>query len=293
MVGFALVAIAMAYAIIDVPSTGNARLPQRRFLIFRQLPLLLASLILAAWWAVFRNVHGSEPFQPKEWLPRFVAFSVATYLTGGLLAWVSLSFRKPEQKARPGRFIDSVLRLGTIVLTAAFAGFCLWAMAMRLFLFPSETEFVLNRDCQRDPDRKSEKPFWNQTPPYPSFKVPAGTRFLKISESATCPESHSPGAPLAENEFALSHDCNPVEIPRCRLPRRRKCSWPTRVDKKLRSRRCTQVSFAWEDLNALEPVRVPAPAQYALNYVCFAPALILGGADAGQFPLHRSDKQGH
>src|SRR5438034_10551247 len=56
-VGFALIAIAMAYAMIDVPSTGNARLPQSRFLKFRQLPLLLASLILAAWWAVFCNCH--------------------------------------------------------------------------------------------------------------------------------------------------------------------------------------------------------------------------------------------
>ena len=98
VVGFVLVAIAMAYAIIDVPSTGNARLPQSRFLKFRQLPLFLASLILAAWWAVFRNVHGGEPFQPREWLPKFVAFSVAAYLSGGVLAWVSLSFRKPEQK---------------------------------------------------------------------------------------------------------------------------------------------------------------------------------------------------
>lgn len=66
-VGFALIAIAMAYAIIDVPSTGNTRLPQSRFLIFRQLPFLVASLILAAWWAVFRNVHDNEPFHPLEW----------------------------------------------------------------------------------------------------------------------------------------------------------------------------------------------------------------------------------
>src|SRR4030095_3850403 len=68
-VGFALVAMAMASAIIDVPSTGNARLSQRRFLWVRQLPLLLASLILAEWWAVFRNVHGSEPFEPLRLWP--------------------------------------------------------------------------------------------------------------------------------------------------------------------------------------------------------------------------------
>jgi uncharacterized membrane protein len=34
VIGFALIAVATAYAIVDVPSTGNARLPQRRFLKF-------------------------------------------------------------------------------------------------------------------------------------------------------------------------------------------------------------------------------------------------------------------
>jgi hypothetical protein len=138
-VGFALVAVAMAYAIIDVPSTGNARLSQRRFpwfLWFRQVPLLLASLILAAWWAVFRNVLGSEPFQPTEWRLRFIFFAVASYLSGGLLATIFLLIRKDRHKARPGRFIDSFLRTG-IVLSATFAGVCLWAMASRIFLVPA------------------------------------------------------------------------------------------------------------------------------------------------------------
>jgi hypothetical protein len=136
-VGFALITIAMAYAIIDVPSTGDARLPQRCFLYLRQLPLLLASLILAEWWAVFRNVHGSELFQAKKLLPWFVLFTVASYLSGGVLAFVFNRFRKREHKARPGRFIDSFLRTGTIVLTAAFAGVCLWAIATRVFLVPA------------------------------------------------------------------------------------------------------------------------------------------------------------
>src|SRR5262249_8442495 len=159
---FVLIAIAMAYAIIDVPSTGKARLrlPQSRFLIFRQLPLLLASLILAAWWAVFRNVHGSEQFQPKELLPWFVGFTVVSYLTGGLIALAILflhkgekekideaekeKLRESEKKARRRRVIGSLIRLGTIVLTAVFAGFCLWAMATRLFLAPY-VEFTLKR----------------------------------------------------------------------------------------------------------------------------------------------------
>src|SRR5437867_1095177 len=106
-VGFALIAVAMAYAIIDVPSTGNARFPQRRFLEFRQLPLVLASLVLAEWWALFRNVHGSDPFQPAQLLQWFVGFTVASYLCGGVLAMVILSFRKRKQKARPRRLINS------------------------------------------------------------------------------------------------------------------------------------------------------------------------------------------
>jgi hypothetical protein len=142
-VGFVSVAVAMAYAIIDVPSTGNLRLSQSRFLLLRQLPLLLAALILAEWWALFRNVHGSEPFTPADWLPKFVGFSIASYLFGGLLAIVILRFRRGEARAR--RFIHSLLRLGTIVLTAAFAGFCLWLIATRMFLVPAAN--ALNYVC--------------------------------------------------------------------------------------------------------------------------------------------------
>jgi len=156
VIGFALIAVAMAYAIVDVPSTGNAQFSQRRFLWFRQLPLLLASLILAAWWAVFRNVHGSEPFKPMALLPWFVGFTVASYLSGGLLAIVFLSFGECGGKARPGGFIASLLRLTTIVLTAVFAGVCLWAMATRLFLYqdpkslsltPAPAKYALNYVC--------------------------------------------------------------------------------------------------------------------------------------------------
>src|SRR5207248_7243003 len=83
-VGSALSAAAMAYAIIDVPSTGNAQLSQRRFLLFRQLPLFLASLLLAAWLALSRNVHRSDLFAPKHLLRWFVRLTVACYLYGRL-----------------------------------------------------------------------------------------------------------------------------------------------------------------------------------------------------------------
>jgi hypothetical protein len=238
-VGFASVAVAMAYAIIDVPSTGNARLSQRRFLYCRQLPLLLASLILAEWWAVFRNVHGSEPFAAIDWLPKFLAFAVASYLSGGLFAIVIHSFRKREDKARPGRFIDSLLRLGTIVATAAFAGFCLWAMATRMFLAPS-VEFTLKRDCEA-----------TLIPSQQQIVLPAGTRG---------------GASFTQNEFTFKRDCEATLIPtQQESPRQQKITIPAG----------THAFTAKKDLDAFELNPVPAPANHALNYVCFAPALIL------------------
>jgi Patatin-like phospholipase len=144
-VAFALIAIAMAYAVIDVPSTGNARFSQRRFLKFRQLPLFLASLILAAWWAVFCNVHGrSGVFQNAEGLLQFVLFFVFSYVCGGVLARLIPSFRKREHNARPG----TVWRFFVIFITTVFAGFCLWAMATRMFLDHRTIEFTLKRDCE-------------------------------------------------------------------------------------------------------------------------------------------------
>src|SRR5262245_59804519 len=95
--GGAFIAVAMAYAIIDVPSTGNARLPQRRFLEFRQLPLTLSALVLAEWWALVRSVHGSEPFKATVLLPKFIAFSIASYLVGGVFATLVLTFRQQKR----------------------------------------------------------------------------------------------------------------------------------------------------------------------------------------------------
>jgi patatin-like phospholipase len=247
-VGLALITIAMAYAIIDVPSTGNARLPQSRFLKFRELPLLLASLILAGWWAVFRNVHGSELFQPREWLLKFVAFSVAGYLSGGVLATVILSgFRKPEQKARPGRWTHSLLRLGTIVLTAAFAGVCLWAIATKRFLAP-DVEFTLKRDCEATLIATQQQ-----------IAIPAGWFWGRTSFTDWSRNS------FADNEFTLKRDCEATLLPTQEIPRQ----------EEIKIQAGDQVCFEEKDRDALEPIFVPAPANHALNYVCFAPALFL------------------
>jgi hypothetical protein len=134
VVGFVFIAMAMAYAIIDVPSTGNARLSQRRFVIFRQLPLILAASVLAAWWALFRNVHGREAFPAIEWLLKFVGFFIASYLAGGTVGALIVAFEKQKRRRR---FTHSLFRLSAVLLAAAFAGLCLWTIATKWFFAPS------------------------------------------------------------------------------------------------------------------------------------------------------------
>ena len=107
---FVLVAVAMAYAIADVPATGNAGFPQRTFLKVRQIPLLIAALALTEWWALFCNVHGSQTFNSGAGLFKFVAFAVAAYLSGGVLGTIFLWIRRRTTKARNFVASSSALR---------------------------------------------------------------------------------------------------------------------------------------------------------------------------------------
>ena len=293
-VGGALIAVAMAYAIIDVPSTGNARLPQRRFLKFRMIPLVVAALVLTEWWALFRNVHGSEPFQASQWWLKFVAFFVASYLSGGILAGAILSFRKSKQKVRPGRLTDSLWRVGTIALAAAFAGFCLWAIATRMFLEPP-IQFTLSRDCEATPIpwSKQKMTIPKGTPGVitqieRSYTIEANGQKGRITESDLGPLKLKPGEkpPI---QYTLKHECEAIPIPWSR----QKMKFPagtqvviTQIDKRYTIETSQgRARITDKDLDALQlrsnqtlPDRfpLPAPAKNAIKYVCFAPALILG-----------------
>src|SRR5882724_5250387 len=290
-VGFALIAAAMAYAIIDVPSTGNARFPQRRFLEFRQLPLVLASLVLAEWWALFRNVHGSDPFQPAQLLQWFLGFTVASYLCGGILAMVILSFRKSKQKARPRRLIDSLWRLGTVALAAALAGFCLWAIATRMFLDPP-IKFTLSRDCEATqiPWSKIVIPKDTQgviTKIEGSYTIETAGRRGRISENNLGPLELKPGENLPV-QFTLKRDCEAIPIPWSKQKMKIPAGTPVAITQM--DRRYTietsqgRARITEKDVDALKlppgqtlPKRfpMPAPSKNAVKYVCFAPALIL------------------
>jgi len=221
-VGFALIAVAMAYAIIDVPSTGNARFTQRLFLKFRQLPLFLASLVLAAWWAVFCNVHGkSGAFQNLQGLLKFVLFFVFTYVCGGALAWLIPSFRKRDHKARPG----SVWRFFVIFVTAVFAGFCLWAMATRMFLDHKNIEFTLTRPCDAIQIPNGEKMALPQGSNGVITRLDEGTytvgilgadqAVVRIAEKDLDPLMINPSSDLQTNlkRFTFGRECRAIQIP--------------------------------------------------------------------------------
>ena len=106
---------------------------------------MLASLVLTEWWALFRNVHGNEPFEPKAVAAMVHRFHIASYLTGGVFATVVLAFRKQKKEAPHLQFA-----LGDLVIDPALGRVCrvcLWVIATRMFLEPPN-QFTLSRDCE-------------------------------------------------------------------------------------------------------------------------------------------------
>jgi hypothetical protein len=343
--GFVLIAVAMAYAIIDVPSTGNAQFSQRRFLKFRQLPLFLASVFLAAWWAVFFNVHGSEPFSAAAWLGKISVFFVLTYLCGGVLGAAVVAFRK--RKAQRGRFLFSLSRLGMILLASAFAGLCLGAMATRLFLEPKiefareyeaiiggqkktiakGTATVIKRTIEAtytvalfsSPQvvaRISEKDFDAlELTPTPD----PGTGYQKFvlkgeCDATTIPRGHnvrlSKGSEgliidktertytlktvqgltdilkrdldvleLQQSNFTLIRDCEAKSVPSGDITIRKgatgKITGTNEKTYTVKTDQYPQALIAKTDLYAFDLNPAPTPAKDAVNYICFAPALIM------------------
>ena len=108
---------------------------------------MLASLVLAEWWALVRNVHGSEPFEAGEWRSKFVIFFVACYLVGGVFATVILAFRKQK---RERRIFNSLWRLGIIALAATFGRILSLTIATRMFLEPP-IQFTLTQGFEATP----------------------------------------------------------------------------------------------------------------------------------------------
>ena len=120
----ALLVAGVAYMVIDLPSAGNARWPQKRFLLFGWAPLLLSAAGFSLYWAWLGDLQ-SEPgpvsfvlygigimatgvaaglliarFRHRllhpEWLWTGLMFSIVTGAVGGLLSfWMTWRFTDP------------------------------------------------------------------------------------------------------------------------------------------------------------------------------------------------------
>src|SRR5437773_8990246 len=204
---------------------------------------------------------------------------------------VILSFRKSKQKARSRRLIDSLWRLGTVALAAALAGFCLWAIATRMFLDPP-IKFTLSRDCEATqiPWSKIVIPKDTQgviTKIEGSYTIETAGRRGRISENNLGPLELKPDEKLPV-QFTLKRDCEAIPIPWSKQKMKIPAGTPVAITQM--DRRYTidtsqgRARMTEKDVDALKlppgqtlPKRfpLPAPSKNAVKYVCFAPALIL------------------
>jgi uncharacterized membrane protein len=143
---FVSLAAATAYAGIDLPSIGNARWTQTRFLAGWLVPMVAGSVFYFAWWAGFRNTSASAaPFMDSTRGLVFVQLFVGLASGAGcamgaiVLAWrSSLSGKKKAfSTGRLLRLLGTVLV--TVLLTGALTGFFAWWIASRVFPDPARS----------------------------------------------------------------------------------------------------------------------------------------------------------
>jgi len=109
----ALLAISVAYMAIDLPSGGDACLPQSRFLIFGLAPLFLSAAGFCLYWAWQVDLR----FVPSN----FIFSGIAIMAAGFLLAGVFLYW-----KSRAFRVLWMLQGAAFALITGAVAGLCTW-----------------------------------------------------------------------------------------------------------------------------------------------------------------------
>lgn len=129
--GGVCVVIAVAYMGINIPSGGNARWGQGRFLLFCLLPLFLAAASITAFWAWF-TYHGRPPLS-FPFLPGMKPHTLSFFLWFGIgihvLAWASSILR-----AHGFRLVQFLV----VIASGAVGGALLWVAAFKLFPQPLE-----------------------------------------------------------------------------------------------------------------------------------------------------------
>ncbi len=147
----ASLATATAYAAIDLPSFGNSRWPQRRFLAGWFAPMFAAGFFFFAWWAGFRNTSRlAVPLMSFPWGLLSTQLLVALASAAGCLVAAGFTAYRDRGQSQSPPGLDKLLNLvGTIVvtvlLTGALTGFFAWWIAAKLF--PDPVNDVRNFTC--------------------------------------------------------------------------------------------------------------------------------------------------
>ena len=148
---FVCLATATAYAAIDLPSLGNSRWPQRRFLAGWFAPMLAAAFFLFAWWAGFRNTSQlAGPLMSSPWGLPLTQLIVGLASAAGCLAGAGFAaYRDRGQSQSPpglGKLLSLIgTTLVTVLLTGALTGLFAWWIVAKVF--PDPVNDVRNFAC--------------------------------------------------------------------------------------------------------------------------------------------------
>jgi hypothetical protein len=144
-------ATATCYAALDLPSFGNSRWPQRRFLLGWFAPMVAGAFLFFLWWAGFRNTNPiAGPFMSAQ--SGLVSMQIIIGLTtaaGCLVAAVVAAYRDRGLGNALPSFAQLRNLIGatliTILLTGALAGLFAWWIAAKVF--PDPVNDVRNFTC--------------------------------------------------------------------------------------------------------------------------------------------------
>ena len=135
-------ATATAYAAIDLPSFGNSRWSQRRFLAGWFAPMFAAAFFFFGWWTGFRNTSElAGPLMSSPWGLALTQLLVGVASAAGCLAAAGFAaYRDWGQSQSPPRLVKLLDLIGTtlvtVLLTGALTGFFAWWIAAKLFPDP-------------------------------------------------------------------------------------------------------------------------------------------------------------
>lgn len=138
-------AAATAYASVDLPTMGNARWPQRRFLAGWLVPMMAAAVLYFAWWAGYRNTSRlAGPLMSSIWGLFVIQIFVGLASGVGCAAGAAIVAWRGRPEGRIGFSLKRLLRvvgtvLVTVVLTGSLTGFFAWWIAAEVFPAPAHS----------------------------------------------------------------------------------------------------------------------------------------------------------